>query len=61
MAKKNKTDDKAVKAAKVEPSNVLENDGRKPVVRKEPETSFDERTSGVNQPWLNEDGSQNVG
>lgn len=32
-----------------------------PVVVKEPELTFDERTSGVNQPWLNEDGSQNVG
>lgn len=27
----------------------------------EPEQTFDERTSGVNQPWLNEDGSQNNG
>lgn len=27
----------------------------------EPEQTFEERTSGNNQPWLNEDGSQNNG
>lgn len=32
-----------------------------PVVVAEQEQSFDERTSGVNKPWLNEDGTQNVG
>lgn len=32
-----------------------------PVVQGEPEQTFEERTSGVNQPWLNEDGSQNTG
>lgn len=32
-----------------------------PRVVSEPEQTFDERTSGVNQPWLNEDGSQNNG
>jgi len=32
-----------------------------PVVVGEPEQSFEERTSGVNQPWLKEDGSQNTG
>lgn len=30
------------------------------VVAKEPKTSFEERTTAA-QPWLNEDGSQNVG
>lgn len=34
---------------------------RNSVVRKEPKKSFDERTTGANQPWLNEDGSQNNG
>lgn len=32
-----------------------------PVVVSGPEQTFEERTSGLNQPWLNEDGSQNVG
>lgn len=36
-------------------------DETKPVVAKEPKKSFDERTTGANQPWLNEDGSQNNG
>lgn len=36
-------------------------DGREPRIADEPDTTFEERTNGVNQPWLNEDGSQNTG
>jgi hypothetical protein len=35
--------------------------GREPRVADEPESTFDERTTGANQPWLNEDGTQNTG
>lgn len=63
-SKQDKVEDKAKNTTKPKVANNVpagaERSDIEQVVAKEPKTSFEERTTAA-QPWLNEDGSQNVG